>query len=861
MADSPTPTAAAAAANSGSGGGAGDSLASPAASPPAPLSLASPKPQSQLAVLLGMEPPVAKKGATPSELVCLKCNATVQLGGGSAQNFVSHYCRVHGDAIPPPLAPLAIAYYRGQLAKGCRSPSPAPESGKKRTIADALQQRMPSPAEVTRALAAIAVVDCRPFSFVEGLGFRDFFRKMLPGVPLPGRRTLARYASEERGRMTAKLLEQLKSALAVSLTCDYWSSPDGKGFLGVTGTWIHRADLSMRTDTLLMDYQPTAHTTAALVASLSEVIDLLPAKTIVGAITTDNGTNMINAAAALTERGMELFGIRCFGHLLNLAWGDITRTDPAPEDEALREVSQAVCDVRTIVMAYCNSPARVRVLANACAAAGLAARAPVFPVATRWWSELAMLRRFRQLEPAFMTVSAADLKLPTARADLYEDARRRLTHTGLVVVEWLVGVCSVWERWQAVLSAGNRATASLYCDAIEHILLTVNRTAVEELRKTPRLYLLAPACERVAVVLRKRMVTNPDLQHNLVVFRAARMLDPRTYTAWIQRFGVRHRVATLASVVRLMGVVRDSLARAPPPTTGGGLDDPFAIAGDPMAATATQAKADDEAARAFVRGSLAAAAAAGKDWREFYAPLINDDPTSNTNIIARVACRLLCVLPESTASERVFSLAGRVVRGRNRLAPKTLSDLVLLNSALRSDLVAGGEGGTTKRFRSSTPAPHGGAGAPTGSAAAPPPDDDYIEVVERAPPATPAPLAVHPSDTTTTDFIEAPPTEPGAEALAAITRQVEDILEAFANEQSTMLHDLQLREVPAAATAAAGTTLQWVTDGADLEAADSDDADPDADASDHAPASGLPSPASATRGAAAAAAPLPSPGT
>lgn len=755
---------------------------------------------------------VVRQSHFPGAVTCVLCNADIKLGNCSPQNFEKHLYSVHAGHLPMKYANKATLYWQ-QLARKSTKPETVDLTVATSAKRGAVRAAVLSGDELKRVLCTYLLADRRSFSSLESPGFRFLLRALNADLDIPSRRTLVRYIKSMSAEKVADLTRRVADGFGVALTCDYWSF-DAKGFLGVTGSWIDK-DLVMHTETLLMDFQDHAHTRAALAAGLRLAINsvgLRPRDII--SITTDNGSNMVNAPVDLASSEPTawqhcIHGIRCFGHNLNLVW------DAVMADEA----AAVVRAVRTVVMAYSSSAARRRVLEAACLTHGIPSRRLVFPVATRWWSEAAMLRRLLQLWPAVATIPVDALSLPAEKQAPYATARSFVVDR-LDILRWLVGVAVEWEKWQVVLSASDSSHASWYCDAYVAILAPV-AASMEQQHMAGGRPAIARLCAVMRAELRARFIESDPAREALRVFGAARMLDPATHPRWL-RFNTEQRRAAGGVVLDMARQLKATTTVVPAAVPA--VDD-FGnpVAQDPLAV-----------ALSTMLINVKAAAHAGQSWQQLYGPhLATSGPSTDARIIARVAVRLFSVMAESTASERLFSFAGQVVKGRPQLRPGTISTLVFVGHNLMHALQYHDVPRPPPKTLRLTP----GVGA--AAAALPPPAEAVppvalpaaaaaAAVAAVAPPPPPPPVPPVPAAAAAA-AAAAPPRadeEDGSEpavldaavqaALVRAAAVVEANLDDYAAAQDDMLNDHALEAGPGGVVPAHdGSALDGMDDGED----------------------------------------------
>lgn len=153
-----------------------------------------------------------------------------------------------------------------------------------------------------------------PFSFVEKRGFRGLMAITSPNYKVPCRTTFSEiYVPKLYTSVKENIRLMLRVVPFMSLTTDAWTGCNGGQFLGVTTTFIDE-DWSLQTRTLACRPFNTSHTGINVAALIIDVLeDFNVNERIITSITTDRGSNMINAILTVLKKPH----ISCFAHVLN----------------------------------------------------------------------------------------------------------------------------------------------------------------------------------------------------------------------------------------------------------------------------------------------------------------------------------------------------------------------------------------------------------------------------------------------------------------------------------------------------------------------------------------------------------------
>ena len=93
--------------------------------------------------------------------------------------------------------------------------------------------------EASRDLAVMLALDLKPFSSIESMGFKYFFKKNVHNVKLPSESTLRKECIPDVYRMVMeKIGRELKNALYLSVMNDGWSDGKGRPFFGLRAGFL-----------------------------------------------------------------------------------------------------------------------------------------------------------------------------------------------------------------------------------------------------------------------------------------------------------------------------------------------------------------------------------------------------------------------------------------------------------------------------------------------------------------------------------------------------------------------------------------------------------------------------------------------
>ena len=164
--------------------------------------------------------------------------------------------------------------------------------------------------KVDQALVKMIATDFQPFSIVEDRGFRAYTEALDPSYVLPSRGTISKRMLANLCR--ADIEEQIKTAPAVCLTTDCWTSNTTTSYMSVTCHYI--TDFKLRSNLLDCFVVTEQHTSQNLAQELSRVAKEWGIQDKIAACVTDNASNIVKAVNDILKWNH----VRCFAHLLNL---------------------------------------------------------------------------------------------------------------------------------------------------------------------------------------------------------------------------------------------------------------------------------------------------------------------------------------------------------------------------------------------------------------------------------------------------------------------------------------------------------------------------------------------------------------
>ena len=167
--------------------------------------------------------------------------------------------------------------------------------------------------DIDDAVVQLIFEDMRPFSIVDGSGFKNFCSKMNPDYVLKSRNTYRSKAVSAHAQAVSKLKSILERASDLSITTDLWTSNKQEAYISITAHWLDDA-LNMQHAILATPEMPEAHTGVNIADRIRRLLCEFGIENKVAAYVADNGSNVVKA---LDELGGPRLG--CFAHTLQLA--------------------------------------------------------------------------------------------------------------------------------------------------------------------------------------------------------------------------------------------------------------------------------------------------------------------------------------------------------------------------------------------------------------------------------------------------------------------------------------------------------------------------------------------------------------
>ncbi|KAG5253278.1 zinc finger BED domain-containing protein [Salix suchowensis] len=249
------------------------------------------------------------------------------------------------------------------------------------------------------------IIDELPFNFVEGRGFRLFFRTIQPRFDSPSRFTVVKdclkiYVDEK---------EKLKIALRGQRLClitDTWTSIQNINYMSLTAHWI---DSEWKLHKRILNFCQVSNHTGEIIGQVIENCLLEWGIDKLLTVTVDN-TSSNNVTISYLKNVMidwssnillnDHLHVRCCAHIVNLIVSD-----------GLKEINASVVKIRNAIRFVRSSPARLLAFKKCVEKLHIECKKLLcLDVATRWNSTYLMLDAAERFEKVFVRLGESDTR-------------------------------------------------------------------------------------------------------------------------------------------------------------------------------------------------------------------------------------------------------------------------------------------------------------------------------------------------------------------------------------------------------------------------------------------------------------------
>lgn len=331
------------------------------------------------------------KQADRTKTICKICFTEVSYKTGTTTNMRTHIIRKHNINIDEDREDTSTRPTAGV------NTNKTTQSDGQLKLSHFLNQKYSRTSQrhlnITTAIGMFIAKDLRPYSVVENEGFRNLLTVIDPRYEVPSRTHFATSVLPKMYHTVKdKVVSDLKTATAISLTTDGWTSLATEGYNTVTAHYID-GGWKMQSYTLQTRKMDLSHTGVNLSEMLTYAIEEWDLKRygFNPAISTDNASNVVNSVKLAN---MEIH-VRCFAHTLNLA---------TQKGLKITELDKILAKIRRIVGYFHRSNVATTSLKAKQLLLELPQHKLIMDVSTRWNSTYDLLARYIEQHDAIEAV-------------------------------------------------------------------------------------------------------------------------------------------------------------------------------------------------------------------------------------------------------------------------------------------------------------------------------------------------------------------------------------------------------------------------------------------------------------------------
>lgn len=323
-----------------------------------------------------------EKGVDRQWTMCKHCHSKLRYNTGNTSNMRSHLTTHHPEKFADSLTKKKVM------------------SGQK-TLKEAFSTTMPHNSaraqEITRYIAEYIACDLRPFSAVDGKGFKRLVTKLEPKYQMPSRAHFSQTVFPALYRETKERVTlNLKQSECIAITTDGWTSRATHSYITITAH-VLTSEWEMQSYVLQTRQLSESHTGVNIAEVLKSAVkewglDKIGTRI---AVVTDNASNM---RVAVKEAELSPH-IRCFAHTLNLA---------SQAGLKVNAVSRLLGRVRRVASFFHRSSTATAVLTTKQKLLNLPVHKLIIDVVTRWNSSLDMVERYLEQQQAVAAALLSD---------------------------------------------------------------------------------------------------------------------------------------------------------------------------------------------------------------------------------------------------------------------------------------------------------------------------------------------------------------------------------------------------------------------------------------------------------------------
>ena len=449
-------------------------------------------------------------------------------------------------------------------------------------------------------------------------------------------------------KTVASIKGELDLAVNHSFTTDAWTNKSMTSFITTTVHYIHPTDFKLTSFVLDTVHVTERHTSDNLVKFLEEMEQKWGLKDVVGV--SDNASNI---QTAFSRHGIPHLG--CFAHTINLA------VSKGLDDKDNSTIKRLLGRARALVSTFRHSYIKTEDLKRNEKLLDLQKLQLVTDVCTRWNSVFYMINRLLAVYPA---VYAALYASQDKHLLLGDDDRKNL--------EDLSALLEPFEKVTTMVSAEKQPTAGLVLPYLENLVEVKLKESKED----------TSLIKKFKKTVRNDLKTRYNDPEQRRLLSLVTVLDPRVRTCdWMDSHTkdilyeqLKESCMEVASASQETGEIDVSYSPAKRQRSTDDLDGLIKVCSQDVNASRSQEELTEIVEKEIIAYKMEHSFGLGyKEPLQWWKLNCNKYPT-----ITKVMMKYLHIPASSVASERVFSTAGRVHRGREHLTAENANIMIFL---------------------------------------------------------------------------------------------------------------------------------------------------------------------------------------
>ncbi|KAF2886886.1 hypothetical protein ILUMI_19289 [Ignelater luminosus] len=511
--------------------------------------------------------------------------------------------------------------------------------------------------KITEAILNFIILDHKAFSVVEGKGFQQLMKEVVPLYKIPSRETFKKRADDKYEAMSDVFKKYIKSAEYYCLIYDIWTEKmQNKSFVGVTIHFLEKSKLTSGTLGVFELFE--RHTAEYVQRRLTEIFtDWCVSTDKVTAVVTDNDSTVMKV-------NRDMFGekkiIACFAHTVNL-----TIDNPLTRSETASQIIGKVREIVKFIKRSVNASDELRKKQRDAGLKEGQTKKLILDVRTRWNSTFYMIERFLEL---VSTIGAILL--------CRSDAPPMLTSSEIGCLREIVQLIQPFERLTKEISGHNYVTVSKVIP-----LVSCLRGMLENFSPT------FEAAISLKIEIQKEVIKRFDKLEHCSSLALATALDPRFKLIYFKDATAKAKVLNYVN-----NCVKNMQTMLLPPESSDESEKEEKTEREiDIWSYHKQLTHDNMKNKTMDRDNRKAESEFHMFVSSPVTPIkgdpieIWDDMQTVFPCLYKLAMKHLPIVATSVPSERLFSEAGAIItRERNRLLGSRLSKLLFLNSVMRN---------------------------------------------------------------------------------------------------------------------------------------------------------------------------------